>query len=57
MLSFKKNYLNYFSIILLEQKVNVFNLVITRERIVVIKTIKFFKDLKTLKIYFDLVNY
>jgi len=57
MLSFIKNYLNYFSIILLEQKVNVFNLVITRERIVVIKTIKFFKDLKTLKIYFDLVNY
>jgi hypothetical protein len=57
MLSFEKIYLNYFSIILLEQKVNVFDLSIIKKRIVVIKTIKFSKNLKTLKIYFDLVNY
>ena len=56
-LSFKKIYLNYFSIILLEQKVDVFNLFITKKRIIAIKTIKFFKNLKTLKIYLNLVNY
>ncbi len=42
---------------LLEQKVNVFNLFIIRKRIVVIKTIKFLKNLKIFKIYFDFVNY
>jgi hypothetical protein len=35
----------------------IFDLFIIKKRIVVIKTIKFFKNLKTLKIYFDLVNY
>jgi len=44
MLSFKKIYFNYFNIILLEQKVNVFDLFITKKRIVVIKIIKFSKN-------------
>jgi len=57
MLSFKKNYFNYFIITLLKQKVNISNFFITKERIVVIKTIRFSKNLKTLKIYLDFVNY
>ena len=55
-LSFKKIYLNYVSIILLKQKVNIFNLFITRKHIVAIKTIRFSKNLKMFKIYFNLVN-
>jgi len=42
---------------LLEQKVNVFNLFTTKKRIIVIKTIKLSKNLKILKIYFNFVNY
>jgi len=56
-LNFKKVYLNYLRIILLEQKVNIFHLFITKKHIVAIKTIRFFKNLKKFKIYFDFVNY
>jgi len=57
MLNLKKIYLNYFSIILLEQKVNVFDLSIIKERIIIVKIIKFSKNLKMLKIYLNFVNY
>jgi len=53
----KKSILTIFSIILLEQKVNIFNFFTIKKRIVAIKTIKFSKNLKTLKIYLDFVNY
>ncbi len=36
---------------------NVFNLFIIKKRIVIIKAIRFSKNLKIFKIYFDLVNY
>ncbi len=57
MLSSKKIYFNYSSIILLEQKVNVFNLSTIKKYIVAIKIIRFSKNLKTFKIYLNLVNY
>ena len=56
-LSVKKTFFNYFNITLLKQKIDVFDLSITKKRIVVVKTIRFFKNFKTLEIYFDLTNY
>jgi hypothetical protein len=52
-----KIYLNYFSIILLKQKVNILDLFITRKYIIVIKTIKFSKNLKALKTHLNLFYY
>ena len=56
-LNFKKIFLNYFSIILLEQKIEVFDFSTIEKRIVVIKIIKFLKNFKVLKIYSNLTNY
>ena len=56
-LSVKKTFFNYFNITLLKQKIDVFDLSITKKRIVVVKTIRFFKNFKTLEIYLDLTNY
>ena len=56
-LSSKKIFLNYLSIILLRQKIDAFELFTIEERITIVKIIKFSKTLKTLKIYLGLVNY
>ena len=56
-LNVKKTFFNYFNITLLKQKIDVFDLSITKKRIVVVKTIRFFKNLKTFEIYLDLTNY
>ena len=53
----KKTFLNYFSITLLEQKIDVFDFSTIEKRIVVIKIIRFSKNLKVLKIYLNLTNY
>ena len=53
----KKTFLNYFSITLLEQKIDVFDFSTIEKRIIVIKVIKFSKNFKVLKIYLSLTNY
>ena len=56
-LNFKKTFLNYSSITLLEQKIDVFDFSTIEKKIVIIKVIKFSKNLKVLKIYLSLTNY
>ena len=56
-LNVKKTFFNYFNVTLLKQKIDVFDLSITKKRIVVVKTIRYFKNFKTLEIYLDLTNY
>ena len=53
----KKTFLNYSSITLLKQKIDVFDLSTIEKRIVVIKVIRFSKNFKVLKIYLSLTNY
>ena len=56
-LNFEKTFLNYSSITLLEQKIDVFDLSTIQKRIVIIKVIRFSKNFKVLKIYLNLTNY
>ena len=56
-LNLKKTFLNYSNITLLEQKIDVFDFSTIEKRIVVIKIIRFSKNLKVLKIYLSLTNY
>lgn len=53
----KKICFNYFSIILLKKKIDIFDLSIIEKRIIAIKSIQFFKNLKILKTYLNLTNY
>ena len=55
-LLFKKSYLDYFIIALLNQKMNAFNLIITTNKFVVIVNLKYFHTLKDLKIYFEFIE-
>ena len=55
-INLKKTFLNYFNVILLEQKVDVFKLITTQKRIEILINIKFFIDLKTLKRYLRLTK-
>ena len=52
----KKSYLNYLSIILLEQKMNDFEFITIEKRITTIKKMRFSKTLKTLEIYLEMIN-
>ena len=56
-LNLKKIFLNYLNIILLKQKINIFDLFITKKQIAAIKTIRFLKNLKIFEIYFNFFNY
>ena len=55
-LSSKKSFLNYFTIALLNQKINVFDLTIAVEKLKVIIKLNFFYILKNLKIYLNLID-
>ena len=52
-----KTYLEYFSISLLDQKVDNFELTTTMKKLKTITNLSFFKTLKDLKIYFDIIEY
>ena len=52
----KKTFLNYFNVIFLEQKIDVFELIITQKRIEILINIKFFIDLEILKHYLKLTK-
>ena len=56
-LLFKKSYFNYFTITLLNQKMNAFDLTITTNKLVVITNLKYFHILKNLKIYFEFIEW
>ena len=56
-LSFKKSYFDYFTITLLSQKMNAFDLTITTNKFVVIANLKYFHILKDLKIYFEFTEW
>src|SRR5437667_3517487 len=51
-----KTYLEYSSIILLNQQVNKFDMIISEKQIVIIQELKFFKTLKDLEIYLSLTD-
>ena len=53
----KKFFLEYSSIILLEQQVDSLELIIFEEKIVVIKTLKFSLSLRDLKIFLDIIEW
>ena len=52
----RKLYLGYLLIILLKQKVNNLSLLILKEKIKVILKFKFFKMLKNLEVYLNLIK-
>ena len=56
-LSSKKSFLDYFTIALLNQKIDVFGLIIVVEKLEVIVKLNFFYILKNLKIYLDLIDW
>ena len=56
-LSFKKFFLNYFTIALLKQKVDVFDLIIATDKLETIVKLNFSYILKNLKIYLNLTKW
>ena len=52
----KKLYLNYSIIVLLNQKIDAFNLIIVVDKLIAIVKFQFFFILKNLKIYFDFID-
>ena len=55
-LSFKKSYFDVFFVALLNQKMNVFDLIITANKLAVIVNLKYFHTLKDLKIYLNFIE-
>ena len=55
-INLKKTFLNYFNVILLEQRVDAFKLITTQKRIEILINIKFSVDLETLKRYLKLIK-
>ena len=53
----KKFYFDYFKIVLLNQKMNVFDLIIVANKLVVIVKLNFFYNLKKLKTYLNLIDW
>ena len=56
-LSFKKSFLNYSIVVLLDQKIDVFDFIIVANKLVVIVNLKFFYILKNLKSYLNLIDW
>ena len=52
----KKAYLNYLFFILFKQRINDFEFITIEKRITTIKKMRFSKTLKTLEIYFEIIN-
>ena len=52
----KKLYLKYFTITLLKQKINVFDLTIVSDKLTVIINLKFLYTFKNFENYFDFIN-
>jgi len=55
-LFFKKFFLDYFSVILLKQKINIFDFIAFANKIAIIKSLDFFYKLSNLKLYLDLTR-
>ena len=55
-LLFKKSFLDYSIVVLLDQKIDVFDLIITANKLAVIINLKFFYILKNLKSYLSLID-
>ena len=53
---FFKTFLNYFIVVLLEQKINNFNFITTKKKLKIIFKLQFFVTLKQLKIYLSLID-
>ena len=56
-LSSKKFFLDYFTIALLSQKINAFELIIVVDKLIVIVKLNFFYTFKNLEIYLDLIDW
>ena len=56
-LSFKKFFLDYFTVALLEQKMNAFEFIIVVDKLAAIIKLNFFYTLKNFEIYFDLIEW
>ena len=56
-LSSKKSFFDYFTIALLNQKIDVFDLTTTIDKLKIIMKLNFFYTLKNLKDYFDLIDW
>ena len=55
-LSLKKNFLKYFIVSLLSQKIDAFDLIIAIDKLKIIVKLNFFYTLKNLKIYLELID-
>ena len=55
-LSSKKSYLKYFIVVLLNQRINVFELTIVVDKLIAIVNFQFFYILKNLKIYLNFIK-
>ena len=55
-INFKKTFFNYLNIILFDQKIDIFDLLIIEKKIEILIKLKFFADLETLKYYLNLIN-
>lgn len=53
----KKSYIDYSIVILLDQKMNTFELIVTIDKIVVIKKLDFLYNLVDLKLYLESIDY
>ena len=56
-ISLTKIFLDYFNINLLNRYINLFNLIIIKDKLKIIKTLKYSIILENLKHYLDLANY
>ena len=57
MLSFKKSFLNYSIVILLRQKIDVFDFIVAADKIIAIQKLNFSYTLTNLKLYLKLTKY
>jgi hypothetical protein len=56
-INFLKTFLEYFSVILLERRINVLDLIIAKKKLNAITLLKFLENLTALKRYLELTNY
>ena len=55
-LTFNKSFIDYSSIQFLDQKINSLNFIISKEKVAIIATLKFFKSLNDLNYFLNLID-
>ena len=55
-IKFTKTFLNYFNVSLLKQKINSFELIIVENKLKTIAKLQFFRTLRQLKLYLNMID-